>query len=98
MMHLPSPQADAALAYLAADDEALFALRYGDPLHIRKATGALTEAMNLRRELSDARYEIGLADSRVPPATDGEMLALRERAHRLWQMIEELKAARLKVA
>jgi len=57
MYVLPSPQAEAALAYLAADEEALHAIRSGDRERIGKAIAALVAATERRSELSDPRYQ-----------------------------------------
>ncbi len=57
MYVIPSPQADAAMAYLAAEQEALKALRAGDGERIKAATAALVAVTDRRRELRDPRHQ-----------------------------------------
>ena len=56
MLKIPSPQADAALAYLEAD-RAYQAVPWSDEEGKREALERLIKSMERRRELSDPRFQ-----------------------------------------
>ena len=63
MLKLPSPQADASLAYLEAD-RAYDATPWSEPARKREALEHLIRAIERRRELSDPRWQIAPPTSR----------------------------------
>jgi hypothetical protein len=56
MLAIPSPQADAALAYLAAD-RAYDAIPWSDTARKDEARAELMRAIDRRRVLSDPRFQ-----------------------------------------